>query len=103
MDIVLCMAADTLLRQALPLLPRMASHARCGPMLPGQRKAGLRMIEGQRLFPVEHRMAALTISTQPSQMRVLLGVAGRADRGGSAKLVAITMTSSAGCFGMAAH
>lgn len=100
MDILGRMAADALLRQTLPFLPCMTGQAGSGSVLPGQRKAGLRVVERQRFLPIEYRMTTLAVSTQTAKMRVLLGMTGRTGCRSPAILVAISMTSNAGCFGM---
>lgn len=103
MDVLARVAADALLWQILPLLAGMASHTRGCPMLACQYKTRFSVIEGQRLFPAEHSMASLAVSTQSPEMRVLLGMAGRTSSCCSAKLIAIAMTARAGGLGMAAN
>lgn len=65
-NVILCVASDARLRQALPLLAGMAGHASRSPVLPGQRKSGFGMVKGKRLFPSENSMAALAVFTQSS-------------------------------------
>jgi hypothetical protein len=60
------------------------------------------MIEWQRLLPIEDRVATLTVPAEPSEVRVLFRMAGRADCRRRPVLVAIAMTGRTRSFGMSA-
>lgn len=97
------MAADTLLREPLPPLAGMAPHAIGAAMLPSQRETGFGMVIRQDSFPAGHRMATLTVSTQPTEMRIFLGVTADASCRGRPVIGSFGMATRACCLQMPAN
>lgn len=67
-----------------------------------QREASAGMVKWSDLLPTSRSMAILAFAPQLPAMRVFLGVAGSTCTGGSAKVVAVMMTSGAADFSVAA-
>ncbi len=100
--IVACVASCTLLRQPLPPLTGMAAHTIGTAVLTRQRETGFGMAVRQDGLPACHCMTALAVSTQPTEMRIFLGVTADASCRGRSVIGAFGMATRTCCLRMPA-
>lgn len=102
-DVVFRVAGDALGRRSCPALPCMACVAGRASVRPGQGKASRSVVEWQCLLPGRDSVTVMAVLSQPSEMRILPGVAGRAGCRYAAIVPTVSVTSRARRFRMAAE
>ncbi len=103
MNVVLGVAANAILWQPFPPLPGMARKAAKLAVRSNQPKAGLGMIERNRLFPIHHRVTGLAVAAKLALVRVILGMAVGTSRTESAIVAIVAVTARASRFGVTAN